>query len=214
MSNSNPSIFRDALQVSPERINAMNDHELNELMGQLLRAQAYKCASPINEIRVNTEGIAKDDGCDGWSAKPLNPDDWLGMTDTCWQFKAGEAGERARLAGEIKKRIPRTTLIEGGRFVLVACSSSNGMKGEQERLEKMTIEAKEANIPVEKIEVIGSERLTTWCNQNPAVAACWAGRPYGLWRLDDWLNSPEHQVQWQASAEVQSFDPLPILWTV
>ncbi len=204
MSQPRPSIYRDALQVSPERIVAMSDEDLNVLMGQLLRAQAYKCGSPLNEIRVNTEVNAKDDGSDGWSAKPATPDDWLGSADTCWQFKAGSAGEPARLAGEVTKRIPRETLTSGGRFVVVASGSTNGVKGEKARLKTLTTEAKKTNIPAAKIEVIGSERLTNWCNQHPAVAACWAGRPDGLWSLDDWSNSDEHQVSWQATAAVQS----------
>jgi len=132
MSQPSPSIYRDALQVSPERIAAMSDEDLKVLMGQLLRAQAYKCGSPLNEIRVNTEGKAKDDGSDGWSAKPATPDDWLGSTDTCWQFKAGSAGEPARLAGEVTKRIPKETLTSGGRFVVVASGSRKGKKGEDD----------------------------------------------------------------------------------
>jgi hypothetical protein len=204
MSQPRPSIYRDALQVSPERIAAMSDEDLNVLMGQLLRAQAYKCGSPLNEIRVNTEVKAKDDGSDGWSAKPVTQDDWLGATDTCWQFKAGSAGEPARLADEVTKRIPRETLTSGGRFVVVASGSTNGKKGEDDRLAKLTADAAMATIPTEQIEVIGSERLTNWCNQHPAVAACWAGRPDGLWSLDDWSKSDEHQVPWQASAPVQS----------
>jgi hypothetical protein len=79
VSKPRPWLFREALQVSPERIAAMNDEDLNVLMGQLLRAQAYRCGSPLNEIRVNTEGKAKDDGSDGWSAKPATTDDWLGF---------------------------------------------------------------------------------------------------------------------------------------
>lgn len=59
-------------------------------------------------------------------------------------------------------------------------------------------------VPTTSIDVIGSERLTAWCNQHPAVAARWAGRPEGLWSLDDWSNSEEHQVPWKASPEVQS----------
>ncbi len=204
MSQPRPSIYRDALQVSPERIAAMSDEDLNMLMGDLLRAQAYKCGSPLNEIRVNTEGKAKDDGCDGWSAKPVTPDDWLGSTDTCWQFKAGSAGTPARLSGEVLKRIPRKTLTSGGRFVVVASASTNGKKGEDDRLATLTEIAATAAIPTEQIEVIGSERLTNWCNQHPAVATQWAGLPEGLWRLDDWSNSDEHQVPWQASATVQS----------
>ncbi len=198
------SIFRDALQVSPERIAAMDDEDLNVLMAQLLRAQAYKCGSALHEIRVNTQGSAKDDGSDGWSAKPTREDDWLGSTDTCWQFKAGSAGEPARLAGEVVKRIPQKTLVLGGRFVVVASGSTNGKKGEDDRLATLTSEAAAATIPGANIEVFGSERLTIWCNQHPAVAARWAGRPDGLWTLDDWSNSDEHQVRWRASAQVQS----------
>lgn len=204
MSQPRASIYRNALQVSPERVAAMSDADLNMVMGQLLQAQAYRCGSPRSEILVNTEGMAKDDGCDGWSAKPATPDDWLGSTDTCWQFKAGSAGEPARLAGEITKRMPMKTLNNGGRYVVVASGSTNGKKGEDDRLTTLTAEAEQACIPGAKIEVIGSERLTNWCNQHPAVAARWAGRPDGLWSIDDWANSAEHQVPWQASAAVQS----------
>jgi hypothetical protein len=199
-----PSEYRDALQVSPERIAAMSDNDLNILMGQLLRAQAYRCGSPPNEIRVNTEDKASDEGSDGWSTKPKREDEWLGSTDTCWQFKAGSAGTPARLVGEVTKHIPKDTLTRGGRFVVVASGSKSGKKGEKKRLEKLTTDAAAAAIPTGNIEVIGSERLTTWCNQHPAIAACWAGRPDGLWSLGDWSNSDEHQVPWQASDTVQS----------
>jgi DNA polymerase III delta prime subunit len=204
VSKTRSSIFRNALQVSPERIAAMSDGDLDLLMSQLLKAQAYKCGSPLNKICVNTEGKAKDDGCDGWSAKPATPDNWLGSADTCWQLKAGKAGEPSRLAGEVTKRIPKETLDSGGRFVVVASGSKNGKKGEQDRLATLTSEAETAKIPIAKIEVIGSERLTNWCNQHPAVAAYWAGHPDGLWSLDDWSKSDEHQVPWQASTPVQT----------
>ena len=199
-----PSIYRDALQVSPERIALMTDVDLTRLMGELLKAQAYKCRSPLNEIRVNTEGRASDDGCDGWSAKPQTPDDWLGSTHTCWQFKAGSAGQPARLAGEVTKRIPRETLTKGGRFIVVTSGSKNGKQGEKARLKKLIDDAKAAKIPVEQIQVIGSERLTNWCNQHPAIAAHWGGRREGLWTLEDWSNSDEHQVPWQALSNVQA----------
>lgn len=204
MNRPRPSIYRDALQVSPERIAAMSDAELCVLMRQLLRAQAYRCGSPANEIRVNTEARASDDGSDGWTARPATPDDWLGVADTCWQFKVGSAGTPARLSGEVTKRIPRETLVRGGRFVVVANGSKSGTRGERSRLAKLTAEAKTANIPTGQIEVIGSERLTIWCNQHPAIASHWAGRPEGLWSLDDWSNSDEHQVPWQASEAVQT----------
>jgi len=204
MSQHRISIFRDALQVSPERIGAMGDADLNLLMGQLLRAQAYKCACPVNSIRVNTEDKAKDDGCDGWSGRPEVPDDWLGATNTCWQFKAGLSGGPSKLKDEVTKRISRATLTAGGRFVVVASGSTNGKKGEDDRLATLTKDAANAGIPDKNIEVIGSERLTNWCNQHPAVAGRWAGRPDDLWSLDDWSNAEEHRVPWQALPAVQS----------
>ena len=60
--------YRNALQVSRERISNLDETDLNEFMGQLLRAQAYRCGSP--RVFVNTEIRAADDGCDGWSDRP------------------------------------------------------------------------------------------------------------------------------------------------
>ena len=191
------------MQVSPERIAHLGDAELSELMVELLRAQAQRCGSPPSEVCVNTEDKAKDDGCDGWTSKPAMKDDWLGETDTCLQLKAGTSGEPARLRGEVCKPLPKKTLEAGGRFVVVAPGSTNGKKGEADRLKTLTDEAAAAGISTDCIEVIGSERLTLWCNQNPAVAARWAGRPDGLWTLTDWAHAEVHQVPWQATDSIQ-----------
>jgi hypothetical protein len=204
MSEPDNSIFRNALQISPMHIAAMSDSQLNALAEMLIKAQAQRCGSPISEIRINTQGDAPDDGCDGWSAKPKDPDDWLGLDDTCWQFKAGDKGTPARLCGEVTKRIPQETLVAGGRFVVITSGSTSGRKGEQNRRVKLVAEAQAAGIPKEKIEVIGSERLAAWCNQHPGIAAHWAGRPAGLWTFGDWSNSDEHQVPWQQPTGVES----------
>ncbi|TVR84997.1 MAG: ATP-binding protein, partial [Rhodospirillales bacterium] len=129
--------------------------------------------------------------------------DWLGETDTCWQLKARASGTPARLKGEVGKPLPEQSLAAGGRFVVVASGSTNGKKGESDRLKTLTDEASAAGIPSERIEVIGSERLAGWCNQNPAVAARWAGRPDGLWTLSDWANAEVHQVPWQAPDSIK-----------
>ncbi len=204
MTSPRSSILRSALQISSERIAAMTDEELNRLMGQLLRAQAYRCKSPLNEIRTNTEIKAPDDGCDGWSARPGVTDEWLGSSNTCWQFKAGVAGEPSRLKGEVNKRIPTETLAAGGRFVVVASGSTNGPKGEDDRRRILIEEGTEARLPTNLITVIGSEGLTNWVNQHPAIAASWAGLPEGLCTLADWAKDEEHQVPWQASSSVQN----------
>jgi hypothetical protein len=198
MSTPRSSPFRDGLQVSPERIARLTEAELGELLTGLFRAQAHRCGSPQSEVRVNTEEKAKDGGCDGWTSKPVTKDDWLGDADTCWQLKAGTSGSPARLKNEVGKPLPKNMLEAGGRFVVVASGSTNGIKGETDRLKTLTDEAVPAGIPIEHIDVIGSERLAVWCNQNPAVAARWAGRPDGLWTLSDWANAEVHQVPWQA----------------
>jgi hypothetical protein len=63
-------------------------------------------------------------------------------------------------------------------------------------------EASAANLPTDRIEVIGSEGLALWCSRNPAAAARWAGRPEGLWTFDDWSGNEVHRVPWQASDAV------------
>lgn len=184
----------------------MDDADLTRLMAHLLPAHANRCGSPKNEVRVNTEDKAKDDGCDGWSSKPTLPDSWFGSTDTCWQFKAGSAGEPARLKGEVRKAIPSDTLSKGGRFVVIASGSTNGKKGEIDRKAKLLKEARTAALPLE-IDVIGSERLASWCNEHPAVAAYCAGRPAGLWTLEQWAALSVHRDPWQGTPSlIQAID--------
>lgn len=192
-----PSAYRNALQVSPEQIAGLNDSELSDLMRALLLAQAYRCGSPPSEIRVNTEDRAKDGGCDGWTAKPATTDKWLGDADTCWQFKTGTAGQPGKLEGEVGKPIPQQTLASGGRFVLVASGSTNGKKGERDRLQKLTGEASAAGLPTDRIAVIDSDGLARWCNQHPAVAGSLAGMPGGLQTLQEWSRADVHQAPWQ-----------------
>ncbi len=83
--------------------------------------------------------------------------------------------------------------------MLVASGSTNGKKGENDRLKTLVDNAKSLGLPTAKIEVIGSERLSIWCNGHPAVAARWADRPAGLWTIDDWSATDVHQVPWQAT---------------
>jgi len=199
MSAVRPSVYRDALTISPERIAAMTDTELSHLMDHLLLAHAYRCGSPRNEIRVNTEEKAKDDGCDGWSATPSTADSWFGSANTCWQLKAGVAGEPSRLKGEVTKAIPKNTLSAGGRLVVIAAGCTNGKKGEEDRKAVLVAEATDASLPTDHIDVIGSDRLARWCNEHPAVAAYWAGRPSGIWTLDRWANVDRHKDPWHGS---------------
>jgi hypothetical protein len=192
-----PSVFRTALQVSPEVIANLNETDLSTLMRELLRGHAYRCGAPVSEVVVNTEDRAKDGGCDGWSPASPQADEWFGDNFTCWQLKAGVAGEPAKLKREITKRVPVDTLKKGGRVVVVASASNRGVDGERERLQELQDAAKAAGLPTDRIHVIGSERLTTWCNQHPAVAARFTGAPNGLWLIDRWNAQPFHHAPWQ-----------------
>ena len=199
---SQSGIYRNALQVSETRIATLDTAELNELMRELLRAQAYRCG--CSDTSVNTDTNASDAGCDGWSTQPETEDPWLGKTDTCWQFKAGKAGEPAKLGDEVQKPIPGRTLAQGGRFVVVASGSTSGKRGVDDRLRVLVDAARKERIPTNNIEVYGSEKLAEWCNEYPAVAARWAGVPAGLQRFDDWARNEVHQIGYQASPKVES----------
>lgn len=88
--------------------------------------------------------------------------------------------------------------------MVVAPGSTNGVAGERARLRILKDEARRARLPTRKIEVIGSERLTNWCNQHPAVAAAWGNLPPGLRRLEQWAHSEQHDVPWQATPQIQA----------
>ena len=196
------STFRSALHVSPQRLALLTDTELNELMRQLLHVQAYRCGCP--DASVNPEVRAADDGCDGWSERPAQADRWLGSSATCWQFKAGTAGQPRRLTGEVEKDRPRRTLQRGGRFVVVASGSTGGKPGTDRRRQTLVEAARQAGFPAANIEVYGSEQLAEWCNQYPAIAARWARRPQGLSTWDDWARSGEHRAPYQPPPKIES----------
>ena len=199
---SQSAIYRNPLQVSPILVARLDDVHLNELMGHLLPAQAYRCRCPDAYANANVD--ARDKGCDGWNARPAEADRWLGETETCWQFKAGRAGEPARLTGEVDKPIPRRTLEQGGRFVLVASGSGAGRRGVEDRLNALIDDANRAGLPSDKIAVYGSEHLARWCNQHPAVASRLTGARTGMWTFDRWERSDEHRIQYQASPKLAS----------
>lgn len=197
------------LQISAERIATLRDYELSLFFKDLLRAHAYKTGVPLDAAYVNTEDKAKDDGCDAWSGSASSPDEWLGPENTCWQLKAGVAGEPGRLKGEAGKRIPMETLASGGRLVVVACGSTNGKKGQDDRRAVLVEEATALGLPADKIEVIGSERLADWCNEHPAIAWRFIGNTTNIVTLDKWETNEQHRVQWQpSSVATDSFDEI------
>lgn len=175
----------------------MDEEELNELMRDLMPAEAYAAGSPLSQLSVNLETKAGDGGADAFSAAPLRASDWFGTADTCWQFKVGSEGEPAKLKGEVTKERPAEVLRAGGRFVVITSASPGGSTAMKRRLKVLSDEAIAAGLPTENIQVITSETLANWVNQHPAVAARWSNLPEGLLRIERWVSSPEHNVPWQ-----------------
>ena len=196
--------MRPSADAYEERIANLSDVDLNLLMADLLRAHAYRCIGTAAGVRTNAEIKAGDDGCDGWTPAPKTTDPWFGDQATCWQFKAGTAGEPRKLRNEITKAIPRETLTSGGRFVVIASGSTSGIRGERARVKALREEAIAAGIPDERIEVLGADRLTRWCNEHPAVAARWAGRSDGLQQFGTWSAMDAHQAPWQSSGAIRT----------
>src|SRR5580765_895992 len=101
------------LEVNASQIRVLEDHQLRNLMQALLWAEAIRCGANRSQVWVNQELKASDDGGDGESPPHSGPADWMPAQQTCWQTKAGSAGEPARLRGEVVKKNPRTTLLAG-----------------------------------------------------------------------------------------------------
>jgi len=186
--------------VSPEQIRILDDSQLNQLMQELLLAEAYRCEVDVSKVLVNTEDKSTDDGCDGWTpAAPPDTGPWLLQFDTCWQFKAGTASQPKKLGPELRKKIPLATLEAGGRFVVVANSAGGGKKEYQGRLDALKNAAKEKKLQNPKLEVLTSETLATWANQHPAIASVLRGMPRGCWSLTKWASDSLHREPWQSS---------------
>lgn len=201
---SKPPEFHSALQVTPQLIASLSDEQLTSLFRDLLTAECHLCGADPSLVVVNAEIKAPDDGCDAFSPPPRTHSSWLGHGETCWQLKAGVAGQPAKLAREAIKGIPAKTLRSGGSFVVVAAGAKDGPAGESQRLGVLVSEATKAGVPSQHIRVIGSEKLSNWCNQHPAIAMRLRGASLALMTLHQWKGQKVHQTPWQASPEIAS----------
>lgn len=185
-------------------IRAMSDAVLGDVMRRLLTSEAVLrgCERPL--VSINTEERAGDEGCDAWTPQPRNPGPWLGTTATCWQLKAGSAGQPKRLVGEVKKAIPSKTLREGGRYVVVASDSANGEAGRRARLTVLKKEANGLKLPTANIEVFTSESLSQWLDEHPAIALPLVGMPPGVQSFAQWSEDRRHAGKWVPTAKAQA----------
>ncbi|WP_141594028.1 hypothetical protein [Myxococcus sp. AB056] len=189
--------------VPYEALRALNDKDLTAVMKELITAEAVLRSADISLININSEEKAADAGCDGWSPQVPIASAWLGSRETCWQFKAGKSGEPSRLRGEVAKPVPSSTLANGGRFVLVASGSVNGVAGQRARLLVLQSEAKRLRLPTDHIHVLTSESLSNWLDQHPAIAGTFLGLK-GFWTLSNWKADIRHPAGWSPSESQQA----------
>lgn len=182
--------------VSPIRIKHWTDTQLTAAIRRLINAEAYVCGADVSHIQVNAEEKARDEGCDAWTPAPPKRSRWLGSSATCWQLKAGEAGQPARIAAEVGKPIPRAMLNRGERFVVVASGSVGGKSARADRLRVLEQEARRLGIKAGIIDVLTSESLAAWLDEHPAVAGEFTGLPPGVELLSDWVRDPQHRDPW------------------
>lgn len=111
-SNVMPSSPRHAWSVDYEIIRNLTETRLvGQLVRTLLLAEAAAVRLDITKILVNSEPKGDMDVMRGRRNPSASP--WLGDTDTCWQLKAGQAGEPSRLKGEVAKPEPKKILRPG-----------------------------------------------------------------------------------------------------
>ena len=185
--------------VTEALVRHLSDVHLRNLMRDLLVDEAYRSGADVAKVQVNAETKAGDDGADALTPAGRTSLQWLGDVETCWQLKAGVAGQASKLKGEITKPIPSRVLKAGGRFVLAASAAGDGAKGIASRKKQLVADAKRAKLPTDRIEVLNSEALTSWINEHPAIASELRGMPRGFASLKDWANHPTYRDPWVSS---------------
>ena len=82
-------------RVSEAMLAKTDDVTLKPILRDLILAEAARCGCDL--ATVNTEDRAKDQGSDAMTPAPARPSVWFGSVQTCWQFKAGTAGQPSKL---------------------------------------------------------------------------------------------------------------------
>jgi hypothetical protein len=181
--------------VDYQIIRNLTDTLLVEVFHRLLKAEADSSGLDPSKVFVNSESKARDGGCDAWSPKPPTASPWLGNCDTCWQLRAGTAGQPSKLKGEVAKPEPKRTLAAGGRFVVVTSSCVDGKSGRDARLEILRAEAKRQGLSDRRIDVFTSDLLSNWLDKYPAISLALRGL-HGYDTLAHWAKDVRHREGW------------------
>jgi hypothetical protein len=173
-------------------------------MSELLRAEVYRSGADVSRVHINPEVKAGDDGADAETPAGVFKQTWLSDVQTCWQLKAGNAGQSSRLRGEVTKPRVAATLKSGGRYVVVASRLVDGGKGSDARKKVLIAEARKARLPTLRIQIMTCDGLTSWINEHPALAAGLRGIPPGYCSLADWEAYPVFRDPWVSSAAIDA----------
>jgi hypothetical protein len=186
------------LQVSAKEIANLDEVQLRELVFRFCRFETALSKGDTARVLFPSEVKAADDGCDGSTPGNDGSSRWLPAGATCWQLKAGQAGEPGRLRGEITKAIPREYLLRGDHYALVASGCQGGERQIRKRLAVLSREANRAKLPTDKIGVLGAEALAAWCNERPTIGR-WLLQRGGMTSVDEWGSDPLHGIPYRDS---------------
>jgi len=184
-------------EVTGDELQRLDDVQLRTLIARLAIAELNAKQLPISGVTAGGDQNAADGGLDVRVELLGNPyaGDFISRVPLGFQVKKPDMGPAA-IAAEMKpKGILRAVLGEladaGGAYVIVSSQGSVADKPLQNRRKAMAHAISEhASAHKLHIDFYDRERLSTWVNQYPGVAA-WVrtriGRPLCGWQsLGDW----------------------------
>lgn len=93
------------LDLAPADIASLSNARLVQLCHALCRAEASLVGIASKDVLFGAQESAADEGCDGWTPRHDGGSQWIPKGETCWQVKAGTAGQPANKSGGEKEAL-------------------------------------------------------------------------------------------------------------
>lgn len=184
-------------EITGEDISRLNDEALRTLVAKLCEAELRRVGLPVSALTAGGDQNAPDGGIDVRIALPPHDKttDFIPRPDTGFQVKVPDMPEGAITAEMCPKDVLRPVIQElarkHGAYVIVSSHGSTADAPLRNRITAMQEAAKSVpDLPELHVDFYDRNRLATWVNQYPGVAA-WVqkqlGKPMSGWQpYDNW----------------------------